>query len=88
MTPPAITSAPTKPAKRKSEIAWTPEKSAELYGVVPSDVRAPYDVHEVIARIVDGSELTAHPATVTDLSPGALDAQDLAKVVQEARSGL
>ena len=30
--------------------------AAELYGVVPSDVRAPYDVHEVIARIVDGSE--------------------------------
>jgi 3-methylcrotonyl-CoA carboxylase beta subunit len=29
---------------------------AELYGVVPTDVRAPYDVHEVIARIVDGSE--------------------------------
>ena len=28
----------------------------ELYGVVPQDVRAPYDVHEVIARIVDGSE--------------------------------
>lgn len=28
----------------------------ELYGVVPDDVRAPYDVHEVIARIVDGSE--------------------------------
>ncbi|WP_411288302.1 carboxyl transferase domain-containing protein, partial [Phenylobacterium sp.] len=27
----------------------------ELYGVVPTDVRAPYDVHEVIARIVDGS---------------------------------
>jgi 3-methylcrotonyl-CoA carboxylase beta subunit len=28
---------------------------AELYGIVPSDVRAPYDVREVIARIVDGS---------------------------------
>lgn len=28
----------------------------ELYGVIPQDVRAPYDVHEVIARIVDGSE--------------------------------
>ncbi|MDR7060120.1 MULTISPECIES: carboxyl transferase domain-containing protein [unclassified Sphingopyxis] len=28
----------------------------ELYGVVPDDVRAPYDVHEVIARIVDASE--------------------------------
>ena len=29
---------------------------AELYGVIPSDVRAPYDVREVIGRIVDGSE--------------------------------
>ena len=28
----------------------------ELYGIVPRDVRAPYDVREVIARIVDGSE--------------------------------
>jgi 3-methylcrotonyl-CoA carboxylase beta subunit len=28
----------------------------ELYAVVPDDVRAPYDVHEVIARIVDASE--------------------------------
>ena len=28
----------------------------ELYAVVPDDVRAPYDVHEVIARLVDGSE--------------------------------
>jgi 3-methylcrotonyl-CoA carboxylase beta subunit len=28
----------------------------ELYGIIPVDVRAPYDVHEVIARLVDGSE--------------------------------
>src|SRR5215207_2817914 len=28
----------------------------ELYSLIPEDVRAPYDVHEVIARIVDGSE--------------------------------
>ncbi|MEV6827176.1 carboxyl transferase domain-containing protein [Amycolatopsis sp. NPDC051102] len=28
---------------------------AELYGVVPTDPRVPYDVREVIARIVDGS---------------------------------
>jgi 3-methylcrotonyl-CoA carboxylase beta subunit len=28
----------------------------ELYGVVPSDPREPYDVRELIARIVDGSE--------------------------------
>jgi 3-methylcrotonyl-CoA carboxylase beta subunit len=31
--------------------------AAELYGIIPDDVRAPYDVHEIIARIVDGSEL-------------------------------
>jgi 3-methylcrotonyl-CoA carboxylase beta subunit len=29
----------------------------ELYGIIPDDVRTPYDVKEVIARIVDGSEL-------------------------------
>ncbi|HEX7856480.1 MAG TPA: carboxyl transferase domain-containing protein [Sphingobium sp.] len=28
----------------------------ELYSIIPEDVRAPYDVREVIARIVDGSE--------------------------------
>jgi 3-methylcrotonyl-CoA carboxylase beta subunit len=30
---------------------------AEVYGVVPANLRKPYDVREVIARIVDGSEL-------------------------------
>ena len=29
---------------------------AELYGIIPPDVRAPYEVREVIARMVDGSE--------------------------------
>ncbi|MEI8028955.1 MAG: carboxyl transferase domain-containing protein [Comamonadaceae bacterium] len=28
----------------------------ELYGVIPTDTRKPYDVREIIARIVDGSE--------------------------------
>ena len=28
----------------------------ELHGVVPADIRKPYDVREVIARLVDGSE--------------------------------
>ncbi len=28
----------------------------ELYGVIPVDTRKPYDVREIIARIVDGSE--------------------------------
>ncbi len=30
--------------------------AAELYGVIPTDARKPYDVREIIARIVDGSE--------------------------------
>jgi len=29
----------------------------ELYGIVPADLRTPYDVRDVIARLVDGSEL-------------------------------
>src|SRR5579862_2760364 len=37
----------------------TPEEPkydpAEIYGLVSADVRAPYDVHEIIARLVDGS---------------------------------
>lgn len=28
---------------------------AEIYGVIPADIRKPYDVREVIARMVDGS---------------------------------
>jgi 3-methylcrotonyl-CoA carboxylase beta subunit len=29
----------------------------DIYGIVPQDTRQPYDVREIIARIVDGSEL-------------------------------
>ncbi|UCD18922.1 MAG: methylcrotonoyl-CoA carboxylase [candidate division WOR-3 bacterium] len=29
---------------------------SELYGIIPADLRKPFDVREVIARIVDGSE--------------------------------
>ncbi|MFZ1680846.1 MAG: carboxyl transferase domain-containing protein [Rhizobiaceae bacterium] len=29
----------------------------ELYGIIPADHRTPYDVREVIARVVDGSEI-------------------------------
>ncbi|WP_408591567.1 carboxyl transferase domain-containing protein [Novosphingobium sp.] len=36
---------------------FAPKYPAEdLYSIIPEDVRAPYDVHEVIARLVDGSE--------------------------------
>jgi 3-methylcrotonyl-CoA carboxylase beta subunit len=34
----------------------------ELYGVIPSDTRKPYDVREVIARMVDGSEFAEFKA--------------------------
>ena len=35
------------------EPRYAPE---ELYGVIPTDTRKPFDVREVIARVVDGSE--------------------------------
>jgi acetyl-CoA carboxylase carboxyltransferase component len=46
-------------AKRLPDDVTTPEEPAyspdEIYGVVSGDVRRPYDVREVIARLVDGS---------------------------------
>ena len=36
--------------------AEPPHDPRELYGVVPRDTRTPYDVREVIARVVDGGE--------------------------------
>jgi 3-methylcrotonyl-CoA carboxylase beta subunit len=35
---------------------------AELYGVLPADPRTPYDVREVIARLVDGSRFSEFKA--------------------------
>jgi len=47
------------PSKALPPDRTEPEEPAfdprELYGVVPGDVRQPYDVREVIARLVDGS---------------------------------
>ena len=48
-------------ARKARHRHWPPPRppkfdAEELYGIVPRDVRAPYDVREVIARIVDGSE--------------------------------
>jgi 3-methylcrotonyl-CoA carboxylase beta subunit/propionyl-CoA carboxylase len=46
-------------AKRLPADVTTPEAPAyapeEIYGVVPPDTRQPYDVREIIARLVDGS---------------------------------
>ena len=35
---------------------------AELYGIVPADSRTPYDVREIIARVVDGSRFSEFKA--------------------------
>jgi len=49
---------------RKKQVSLDLKEPAEplypakdLYGVIPADTRRPYDVREVIARLVDGSEL-------------------------------
>ncbi|WP_286262431.1 carboxyl transferase domain-containing protein [Thalassotalea atypica] len=39
--------------KEVAEPAYAPK---DIYGVIPKDSRQPYDVREVIARVVDGSE--------------------------------
>jgi 3-methylcrotonyl-CoA carboxylase beta subunit len=44
--PPAVMPGPVEPPA---------EDPADLYGIVPRDPRRPYDVREVIARLVDGS---------------------------------
>src|SRR6185437_10003942 len=44
----------TAPTRASLEPRFDP---TELYGVVPANLRKPYDVREVIARLVDGSEL-------------------------------
>ncbi|MEQ8602671.1 MAG: carboxyl transferase domain-containing protein [Marivibrio sp.] len=44
---------PSVELREPREPAYDPE---ELLGVVPADLKKPYDVREVIARLVDGSE--------------------------------
>jgi 3-methylcrotonyl-CoA carboxylase beta subunit len=44
----------TRPPVAPREPAYDP---AELYGVVPASLKKPYDARELIARLVDGSEL-------------------------------
>jgi 3-methylcrotonyl-CoA carboxylase beta subunit len=47
----------TPPSLPQHEPAEPSEDPATLYGVVPVDTRTPYDVRDVIRRIVDGSRL-------------------------------
>ncbi|HXH31083.1 MAG TPA: carboxyl transferase domain-containing protein [Bacteriovoracaceae bacterium] len=40
----------------KNEIKQPAYKMEEIYGIIPQDTRKPFDVREIIARLVDGSE--------------------------------
>ena len=53
--------------RKPDAVVWeSPEETAydpeEILGVVPHDLRTPYDIHEVIARVVDGSRFDAFKA--------------------------
>jgi 3-methylcrotonyl-CoA carboxylase beta subunit len=51
--------APRAATREPAEPLYDPK---EIYGIVPADPREAYDVREVIARIVDGSELNEFKA--------------------------
>ena len=60
-------SSPRSGRARRCRGTWRPTVDAvadqtELYDVVPVDPRVPYDVHEVITRIVDGGEFAEFKA--------------------------
>ncbi len=40
----------------KHEVLAPLYKTEEIYGIIPQDTRKPFDVREIIARLVDGSE--------------------------------
>lgn len=47
---------PKHPGKFVKEVNPPLYKPEEIYGIIPSDTRKPFDVREIIARLVDGSE--------------------------------
>jgi 3-methylcrotonyl-CoA carboxylase beta subunit len=57
-----VRSADTGEALRKPSGATPVYDPAELYGVMPESPRTPFDVREIIARIVDASEFTEFKA--------------------------
>jgi len=46
---------PVRPAREAVDVEEPHEPPESLYDVVPTDTRTPYDVREVIRRVVDGS---------------------------------
>ena len=58
-----VTLAPRAPRPWDTVPSEEPAYPADsVYGVVPTDLRTPYDVHEVIARVVDGSRFAEFKA--------------------------
>jgi 3-methylcrotonyl-CoA carboxylase beta subunit len=57
---------PTAPGYPQHEPEEPAEDPATLYDVVPADLRTPYDVREVIRRVVDGSRLHEFKALYGD----------------------
>jgi 3-methylcrotonyl-CoA carboxylase beta subunit len=57
---------PAQPGYPQHEPEDPAEDPATLYDVVPSDLRTPYDVREVIRRVVDGSRLHEFKALYGD----------------------
>jgi 3-methylcrotonyl-CoA carboxylase beta subunit len=52
----ATLKSPTRPALNMREVREPLFAADEIYGVVPVDGRKPFDVRDIIARLVDGSE--------------------------------
>lgn len=46
----------SEPAVKPTEVQEPLYKAEELYGIIPEDTRKPFDIREIIARLVDGSE--------------------------------
>jgi 3-methylcrotonyl-CoA carboxylase beta subunit len=57
---------PSAAAEDRADPEDPAEDPSELYDVVPTDVRRPYDVREVVRRIVDGSRLHEFKAAYGD----------------------
>ncbi|MEO0436005.1 MAG: carboxyl transferase domain-containing protein [Pseudomonadota bacterium] len=57
---------PTKPAQPRKDPVEPRYAASELYSIVPEDRRQPFDVREVIARVVDDSDFDEFKALFGD----------------------
>ncbi|MFW6340817.1 MAG: carboxyl transferase domain-containing protein, partial [Wenzhouxiangella sp.] len=53
---------PAPTARAISQVSEPAYPAEDLYGILPTDTRYPFEVREIIARLVDGSELTQFKA--------------------------